>query len=172
VRAAIPLLILAVATSGCMRDGVIEERASPPMTRTVATVPPDPPSAASCPVTLPNGRKAPRGNQAGMNHGNGKLWTFLWPDGVVFVDRDEIEADGSLGMKWPWWRSARGRLRLEGRRLDAIARELRATVPGGYGRSGFQPSGLYFPSEGCWEITGEVGSASLTFTTLVVRSAD
>jgi len=32
-----------------------------------------------------------------------------------------------------------------------------------------QPTELIFPTEGCWEVTGRVGDASLTFVTLVVR---
>jgi hypothetical protein len=41
-------------------------------------------------------------------------------------------------------------------------------VPDGYGDSGFQSSGITLPSEGCWQVTGRVGDASLTFVTLVL----
>ncbi len=46
---------------------------------------------------------------------------------------------------------------------------LRADIPEGYGLSGFQASGVIFPTEGCWEVTGRVGNVSLTFVTLVVK---
>jgi hypothetical protein len=78
-------------------------------------------------------------------------------------------------MKWPWWRGVRGKIEIEGRRLDAPAPPLRAWIPDGYDHSSFQATGLSFPTEGCWEVTGRVrdsaGSvmASLTFVTLVVR---
>jgi hypothetical protein len=74
-------------------------------------------------------------------------------------------------MKWPWWRGVRGELSIEGRRLDGEAESLGAEIPEGYGLSGFQPSGILFPSEGCWEVTGTVGDASLTFVTLVVKAS-
>jgi hypothetical protein len=65
----------------------------------------------------------------------------------------------------------RGDLAITGRRLDKPAPPLRAYVPAGYGESRFQPSGLYFPTEGCWEVTGRVGQARLTFVTLVVKAS-
>ena len=52
---------------------------------------------------------------------------------------------------------------MEGRRLDAPAPPLRVDVPGGYGRSGFQASGLTFPAEGCWEVIGRVPGQGLRF---------
>jgi hypothetical protein len=33
------------------------------------------------------------------------------------------------------------------------------------------PSGLSFPTEGCWEVTGAVGDAELTFVTLVLKAS-
>ncbi|MDE3111597.1 MAG: hypothetical protein KGK34_01490 [Chloroflexota bacterium] len=44
-------------------------------------------------------------------------------------------------------------------------------MPDGYGDTGFQASGVLFPTEGCWEITGAVGNSTLTFVTLVRRPA-
>jgi hypothetical protein len=41
--------------------------------------------------------------------------------------------------------------------------------PDGYGETGFHPSGLIWPGEGCWEVTARVGEESLTFVTLVAR---
>jgi hypothetical protein len=41
--------------------------------------------------------------------------------------------------------------------------------PDGYGETGFHPSGLIWPGEGCWEVTARVGKESLTFVTLVAR---
>ena len=42
-------------------------------------------------------------------------------------------------------------------------------APDGYGLTGFQASGITFPTEGCWEISGTVGSATLTFVTYVIK---
>lgn len=56
-----------------------------------------------------------------------------------------------------------------GRRLDAPAPPLRADVPAGYGRTGFQASGVSFRTEGCWEVTGKVRQTTLTFVTFVIK---
>ena len=45
-------------------------------------------------------------------------------------------------------------------------------LPGGYGEKGFQPSALFFPTEGCWEVTGRVRDATLTFVTIVVKASN
>jgi hypothetical protein len=80
-----------------------------------------------------------------------------------------MDSDGSLSMKFPWWRGVRGKLTIEGKRLDATAPPLRANIPEGYGDTGFQSTALVFPTEGCWEVTGKVGKVSLTFVTRVVK---
>jgi hypothetical protein len=106
----------------------------------------------------------------GASYGNGRLWVGgLWPDGVIAAGPEFIQADGSVGMKFGWWRAVPGGLRITGRRLDGPAPPLRADVPAGYGQAGFQASGVDFPTEGCWEVTGAVGGATLTFVTFVVR---
>ncbi len=68
------------------------------------------------------------------------------------------------------YRLLRGKLTVTGRRLDAPAPAAQGYYDlEGYGDSGFQSGGVYFPSEGCWEITARVADASLTFVTLVVK---
>jgi hypothetical protein len=128
----------------------------------------------SCPVTSPN-RQHPT-KDAGFNHGNGSLWVALWPHGKLvagtFPDgssRAEIKSDGSIHAKLGWWRRVEGELTIRGRRLDAPAPPLRADIPQGYGVSGFQPTGIIFPTEGCWRVTGATGKATLSFVTLVVK---
>jgi len=107
---------------------------------------------------------------APQSYGNGKLWVGgLWPDGVITAGPDFVDADGAVDMKFGWWRAVRGYLRITGRRLDAPAPPLRADIPGGYGSTGFQATGVIFPTEGCWEVTGRVGDSTLTFVTLVVK---
>lgn len=56
----------------------------------------------------------------------------------------------------------------EGQRLDIPA----TPKPGiryGEGTPGFQATSLIFPTEGCWEVTGHVAEASLTFVVRVER---
>ena len=128
----------------------------------------------SCPVTVPNGRNGAA--PAGFNHGNGSLWVALWRRGELVAgtlpegsSRAEIKPDGSVDAKLGWWRDVEGELSIQGRRLDATAPPLRAAIPQGDGARGFQPSGLTFPTEGCWQVTGSAGEATLRFVTLVVK---
>ena len=73
-------------------------------------------------------------------------------------------------MKFPWDRAVKGRLHITGHRFDAEATPLNAHIPD-YGLTGFQPSALVFPREGCWQVTGRVSDdTSLTFVTLVTVS--
>ena len=132
---------------------------------------------ATCPVTFP--RRAPSAAQglfgAGAAHWNGALFVGgLWPDGTIVFQPGGpgfILPDGSLSMKFGWLRGEglRGKLAIHGKRLDAPAPPLRADIPEGYGDTGFQATGLIFPTEGCWEVTGEVGDTRVTFVTRVVR---
>jgi len=88
------------------------------------------------------------------------------PGGPGFVD-----SDGALGIKVLWTRKIRGSLEVGGRRLDGTAAPARAYIYD-YGETGIQPSYVVFPGPGCWEITGKVGSAKLTFVVLVEKIGD
>ena len=123
-----------------------------------------------CPVTRPNGR-IPPGESAlpGMRYlGNGALWTDLYPT-PIRPRPEDVRKDGAIEIKVPWWRGIAGRLRIEGRRLDASAPPLSAWIPGGYGRTGFQSTAITFPTAGCWQVTGRVGNASLTFVSVILE---
>jgi hypothetical protein len=122
-------------------------------------------------TTAPDGTRTTVESSLG-NHGNDALSTVLWPEGkVVFKPSGSgfVLENGALSMKFPWWRLVKGRLTIEGRRLDGPAPPLRARVPDGYGEIGFQATALIFPTPGCWEVTGRVAGQSLTFVTLVEK---
>lgn len=89
------------------------------------------------------------------------------PDGPGF-----IEPGGSLGIKFAWVRNVPGELLVGGRRLDGESAPARAYLNDGYGDRGFQPVYLIFPTPGCWEITGGIGAARLTFVVFVERVGD
>ena len=84
---------------------------------------------------------------------------------------DQVHPDGSISWKFPWWRMVAGHLTITGRRLDAPAPPLTSDAPNGYGNIGFQASGVTFPGEGCWQITGKTAHTSLTFVTFVIMKA-
>lgn len=126
-----------------------------------------------CPVTLPNGSQPPDSAVTDpYSYGNGGLWTSLWPQGRIVMEDHNVEADGSYSMKWGFIRGVTGPLTVEGRRLDGEAEPLRAWIPDGYGDTGLQIIALIFPTTGCWEVTGRVGEASLTFVTEVIYKND
>jgi hypothetical protein len=138
---------------------------------TASAIPPANESS-QCDTTKPNGNVPPGERPSPNHHGGAGIWTVLWPDGrVVFKPGGPgfVLEDGSLAMKFPWWRGVKGKLIIEGRRLDSSAPPLRASIPDGYGDTGFQATSLIFPTPGCWEVTGRVGNASLTFVVHVVK---
>jgi hypothetical protein len=138
----------------------------------------------SCPVTLP--RPCPAGDKdvcGSMSNtaGNAALFVAgLWTNGTVVFrpgGPGTVFSDGSLGMKFGWFRGPglRGKLIIRGRRLGKPAPPLRSHVAGllaanTYDGYGFQASMLIFPTVGCWEITGEVSGTKLTFVTRVIKS--
>jgi hypothetical protein len=134
-------------------------------------------NSASCPVTI--GKKSSIDPAAffgsGSAHWNGNLYVgALWPDGTIVFRPGGAGThypDGSLGMKISWYRAngLSGALQIRGKRLDAPAAPLRAIIHRAYGDTGFQPSEVIFPAEGCWQVTGTVADNSVTFVTRVVR---
>lgn len=128
--------------------------ASPAMSAEVAS--------GRCPITFPQG--GIQGNEA-LTAVLPKGGTFVFaPGGSGFVDRD-----GALGIKFAFDRLIAGDLSVGGRRLDGEAGPARAYIPHGYRDIGFQPTYLVFPTPGCWEITGRVGEAKLTFVLFVEK---
>jgi hypothetical protein len=146
------------------------------------------PSAnAPCPVTAPTRTVPldPAFGPDGFNYGSTRLRVQLnWPNGVlragVLPDGGSmatINPDGSVRAKVGWWVRDVGKLVIVGRRLDRPAPPLRAQVPSGYGPAsdigaslGFQPTGLTFPTVGCWRVVGKAGTARLTFVAEVTNA--
>ena len=131
-------------------------------------------SGSGCPVTLPRSWTPPPGVTfnalfgADSAYGNGKLWVGgLWPRGVIAAGPAFLE-NGLVSMKFGWWLNVQGPLRISGRRLDGPAPPLLADVLN-YSPTGFQASGVTFPAEGCWRVTGAAGAARLTFVTFVTK---
>jgi len=161
------------ARTGHARTGHAARTAAPTSPRPVTRA-----AARQCPRTIFSHVVAPPGTSPAdlvpgtTAYGNGKLLVAgLSVHGVIVAGAGFIHPDGSISWKFPWWRLARGHLTVTGRRLDAPAPPMSSRVPNGYGDIGFQATGVTFPSEGCWQITGRTARTSLTFVILVVTEA-
>jgi hypothetical protein len=137
-----------------------------------------PAAPIACKVSVPNGIAAGPMNPGPSGYGNRQLSVGpfgLWPEGTVVFEPGGsgfVTQNGSLGMKFGWQHAARGHLKITGRRLDAPAPPLRADVSDGQGEPGFVATHIIFSTPGCWEVTGQVGDAKLTFVTRVVKIGD
>lgn len=167
------LLVILIALSGCTTS--VTQQAKPPTTQVAPTATPvafvtTSSMSLTCPITIPNGSQPPNSTRYSGWHGNGVLWVNLWPYDVIFVVPGQIDSDDSLTMKIDWVRGPKtiGPLTVEGHRIDAQVPPLQSKFTD-YGDKGFQPTTTVFPTEGCWEVTGKVGDASLTFVTLVLK---
>ena len=166
---------LAVTLLGCTGTPASTSSTSPasPAT-TTAPRPVTMAGARNCPVTIGHPVPSSKPWREGLfgwqrAYGNGSLWVgALWPHGVVIVTPDDVELDGRLGMKFGWYRLTSGFLTITGRRLDAPAPPASGRASG-YGLTGFNASGVIFPTEGCWQVTGRVGRVTLTFVTFVIK---
>jgi hypothetical protein len=114
---------------------------------------------------------------AAFNYGSARLRVQLgWPRGTLPAgilpsggSYATVMDDGSIWLKLGWWRGLARKLEISGRRLDWPAPPLEADVPTGYGPTGFTPSGLVFPTPGCWRVQGTLGPVKLTFVVKVVE---
>ncbi|HEY0069415.1 MAG TPA: hypothetical protein VGE04_05545 [Chloroflexia bacterium] len=152
------------ALTGCINDPAAQPTSSPAASNDRTT------SRPPCPVTLANGNQPPgETGVAARYYGNGVLWTVLPDGGKMTLTPDKSD---KLGMKFPWWRGVEGKLTIEGHRLDGPGDKLTADIPDGYGTTGFQATGIYFPGEGCWEVVGKAGREELKFVVEVRKGAE
>lgn len=152
----------------------------PTVTNTPApTLPPLTQDAiASCPVSLPNLTTSPNtyyiSTRSGYGNPERNMFIGLWPEGKVIFHPDgpgQIFEDGSLGMKFWFYRTIPGDVIFSGERLDAPSPPMPEVIlrgeEDGYGEVGFHPLGLVFPGEGCWRVYATIGDSRMTFVTVV-----
>lgn len=85
-----------------------------------------------------------------------------WPaGGTVYQGGSAVK-----GQKTYWVRPAGEELAITGHRIDGQAPAVEAHVPCCY-RTGFQIVALFFPTEGCWEVSATSGDRALRFVTAV-----
>ena len=127
-------------------------------------------SSAACPVTKPAWVLAPK-DSAVLNppaygyyfvNENSSIWASAWwwgKEGYSFHA-------GKDGNKVGWFRPEGAVMEITGRRLDGKAPPLEVDIPCCY-PTRFQASGLYFPTEGCWEVTAKAADSMLSFVVKV-----
>ena len=92
---------------------------------------------------------------------------YISADRTIWAGWDAASCvSGGKGNKVLWIRPQGTQLKVTGRRLDADAPPLKVTIPCCY-PTGFQATGLFFPTAGCWEVTAKAGSSELKYVTKV-----
>ncbi len=134
------------------------------------------PVALTCPVTTPTDHRPeasadPFKEDAALHHEDG-IWVSIPVDGIIRLAPDDSitfgPLDGWRSSKVTWLREegVEGFIEVTGHRLDEKS-DLTPQTPLSpqrqYVRVGQVSTGLAFPSEGCWEVTGFVGDREITF---------
>jgi hypothetical protein len=81
---------------------------------------------------------------------DGRIWTSA-------VGLGRLEDD----TKVIWRKPIGAELALSGQRLDGAAPPLTVFLPGGFAGESYQPSGLTFPTAGCWEVEARADTSVL-----------
>ena len=125
---------------------------------------------SACPVTAPDWVTPPEDAAVQGELAPGyyfvntdqSIWAAAW-----WHDQDltYLRAGGD-GIKVGWFRPAGVDLEITGQRIDGSAPGLEAYVPCCY-PTRFQSSGLYFPAEGCWQVSAKAAQSELIFVVWV-----
>jgi hypothetical protein len=127
-------------------------------------------SAAACSVSEPVWVKPPEDPAVQGSPGFGyyyvnkdsSIWASAWWTG----EEENTLRVSEQGIKIGWFRPAGAELEITGRRLDGQAPPLEAHASCCY-PTRFQASGLYFPTQGCWEVTARAADSELSFVVWV-----
>ena len=86
----------------------------------------------------------------------------IWASASWAIDEEDGMNVSKEWIKVGWFRPAGAELIITGQRLDGEAAPLEAEASCCY-PTRFQASGLFFPTEGCWEITAKAADEELSF---------
>jgi hypothetical protein len=154
--------VLAHWCRGCLASGqAVRVQAAP-------TLRVDAPATEGCHATTPNGN-APRGavgSPPWIFHGNGGLWVPLRPDRTLVTNP-------LGGYKLRWWAKdgVSGRLSVRYRPLDPPSAPLTARSGTFLGEDRQSTMSQMSFEPGCWQITGRLLDATLSFVVQVVRGS-
>ena len=129
-------------------------------------------ASSACPLAEPVWVKPPEDSAVQGSPGFGyyfvnddrSMWASAWWTGQEEYQLRATEE----GIKVGWFRPAGAMLKITGHRLDAKAPPLETYIPCCY-LTRFQSTGLYFPTEGCWEVTAMAEDSRLSFVVWVER---
>jgi len=128
------------------------------------------PTRAACPVIEPAWVKPPQDEAVQGEPGFGYYFvnedSSIWAS-AGWADDEEFELRaGGEGVKVGWFRPAGAVLEVTGQRLDGEAPAMEFHASCCY-PTRFQASGLYFPTQGCWELDARAAGSELSFVVWV-----
>ncbi|GAA1255278.1 hypothetical protein GCM10009677_01400 [Sphaerisporangium rubeum] len=158
LTATVSLGLCATALNGC--TGADERPAQSPA---VSGTPAAASTARDCAVTGPSDRTAEPPAEVPRDgtdrwYGEEVLWVSL-PDPSYHPEKGP---DGH-SMKVGWWRLTEGPLTVRATRVGGGKATMTPHIPSGYGRTGFQASGLDFSETGCWRVTATLADTDIDF---------
>lgn len=125
----------------------------------------------ACPVSEPAWALPPKDSAVDNEPAYGYYYinadSTIWASAYWTDEAREWLRAGDQGVKVGWFRPAGAELVITGQRLDGDAPPLLAHASCCY-PTRFQASGLYFPTEGCWEVNAKAGGSELTFVVWVL----
>jgi hypothetical protein len=114
----------------------------------------------------------PRGNNDWYANKDRTIWATFWGwDFVRGPDQSNPKTGYVPGQKVLWHKPSDYPITVTGRRIDGAAPPLVYDISfDPRPRGPIQPSRVYFPTAGCWEVDAKAGGSELSFVVLVKSS--